>query len=86
MSLLENAKQKINSLFTSNPIAISYSLIGMTTIILGYYTFFENDIDTQVEDSPTPTFPYQTETQQNGGKSKKNHKTTKKNKPNIVSK
>ena len=75
MNLIENAKNKINSLLTSSPNNISYSFIGITTIILGYYTFFENDIEIP---SPTlsPTLsPIPTSIQpQYGGKNKKTQK------------
>jgi hypothetical protein len=39
---------RVNALL--NPSNISYGFIGITTAILGYYTFFENNI----EDVPEP--------------------------------
>jgi hypothetical protein len=86
MSLTESAKQKINSIFSSNPIAISYTLIGISTAILGYYTFFDNNIsETVPEPTTTPTSipssippsisPIAPQsTPQFGGKHKKTHK------------
>ena len=90
MSLTESAKQKINSIlpsninqkfnsiFSSNPIAISYTLIGISTAILGYYTFFDNKISEAVPE-PTITTPSISpiappSTPQFGGKHKKTHK------------
>jgi hypothetical protein len=68
MSLTENAKQKFNSILTSNPTSISYTLIGISTAILGYYTFFGNNISEAVpEPAITPA-----STPQFGGKHKKN--------------
>ena len=82
MSLTESAKQKINSIFSSNPIAISYTLIGISTAILGYYTFFDNNISetvpeptttpTSIPSSISPIAPQSTP--QFGGKHKKTHK------------
>lgn len=61
---------------------IPYSFIGITTIILGYYTFFEKDIET-ADKTPLPEsqsimqsiIPEQ---EQQGGK----HKKTQKHKKN----
>jgi hypothetical protein len=61
---------------------IPYSFIGITTIILGYYTFFEKDIET-ADKTPLPEsqsimqsiIPEQ---EQHGGK----HKKTQKHKKN----
>ena len=39
MSLIQNRFNSINST------TFSYGFIGITTVILGYYTFFENDIE-----------------------------------------
>jgi hypothetical protein len=76
MSLTENAKQKFNSILTSNPTSISYTLIGISTAILGYYTFFGNNISEAVpEPAITPAItPASTppSTPQFGGKHKKN--------------
>lgn len=70
---------------------IPYSFIGITTIILGYYTFFEKDIET-ADKTPLPESPsvmppimpsimpsIMPEQQQQGGKHKKTqkHKKTK---------
>ena len=66
---------------------IPYSFIGITTIILGYYTFFEKDIETaELPESPsvipsvTPSVipsvipSVMPEQQQQGGKHKKTQK------------
>jgi hypothetical protein len=78
MSLTENAKQKLNSILTSNPTSISYMLIGISTAILGYYTFFDNNISEAVpEPASTPAstpISTPTSTPQFGGKHKKTHK------------
>lgn len=62
---------------------IPYSFIGITTIILGYYTFFEKDIET-ADKTPLPESPSVMQSimpeqqQQQGGK----HKKTQKHKKN----
>jgi len=70
----------------NSPSIISYSFIGITTIILGYYTFFEKDIETaELPESPsvipsvmpsvTPSvMPSVMPEQQQGGKHKKTQK------------
>ena len=62
----------------NSPSIISYSFIGITTIILGYYTFFEKDIET-ADKTPLPESPsvmpsVMPEQQQQGGKHKKTQK------------
>ena len=47
MNILDDAKKIINSAIT--PTNITYGFVGITTAILSYYTFFENDIETPVE-------------------------------------
>ena len=69
----------------NSPSIISYSFIGITTIILGYYTFFEKDIET-ADKTPLPESPSIMQSfmpsimpeQQQGGK----HKKTQKHKKN----
>jgi hypothetical protein len=43
MNILDNAKKAINSAMNSTN--ITYGFVGITTVILSYYTFFENDIE-----------------------------------------
>ena len=45
MSLLDTAKYQIKSITNLTSSTVSYGLIGISTAILGYYTFFENDIE-----------------------------------------
>ena len=45
MSLLDRAKYQIKSITNLTSSTVSYGLIGISTAILGYYTFFENDIE-----------------------------------------
>jgi hypothetical protein len=54
MSLLDSAKSQINSVInkiktvanaTVNSTTITYGFIGVSTVIISYYTFFENDIE-----------------------------------------
>jgi hypothetical protein len=51
MELLDNAKKQIKNI--ANTTTITYGFIGITTCILSYYTFFENDIETPVN-QPEP--------------------------------
>ena len=51
MDLLDNAKKQIKNI--ANTTTITYGFIGITTCILSYYTFFENDIETPVNE-PEP--------------------------------
>jgi hypothetical protein len=55
MSLLDRAKYQIKSITNLTSTTVSYGLIGISTIILGYYTFFENDIEI-----PAPEVPIET--------------------------
>ena len=53
MNLLDSAKYQLKTMTnaiktTINTTTISYGFIGISTAILGYYTFFENDIETPV--------------------------------------
>ena len=64
MNILDDAKKIINSAIT--PTNITYGFVGITTVILSYYTFFENDIETPVENQPVEN------QQMYGGKRKKN--------------
>jgi hypothetical protein len=49
MNKLEHATRGITSTI-SNPMYISYSLLGISSLILGYYTFFDNKIDETVQE------------------------------------
>ena len=72
MNILDDAKKIINSAIT--PTNVTYGFVGITTAILSYYTFFENDIETPVENqSVEQQMPQSVENQQMyGGKRKKN--------------
>lgn len=81
MNILDDAKKIINSAITPinsaiTPTNITYGFVGITTAILSYYTFFENDIETPVENQPVQVeqqMPQSVENQQMyGGKRKKN--------------
>ena len=43
-----------------NQNVLMYGFVGVTTVVLGYYTFFENDIETpqqpQLQPQPQPQF------------------------------
>jgi hypothetical protein len=47
VSLFNNTKQKITSIFDSTFFINGF--IGVSVVILGYYTFFENNIEIPVE-------------------------------------
>ena len=60
MSLLDNTKIQIKNIAKTllrpikillHPTNISYGFIGLTTAILGYYTFFENNIEKPLPDT-----------------------------------
>jgi cytoskeletal protein RodZ len=57
MSLLINTKNKIKNKIQTianyliDTTKISYGFIGLTTAILGYYTFFENNIEKPLPDT-----------------------------------
>ena len=78
MSLLNNTKYKFTNVFDSSLIINGF--IGVSVVILGYYTFFENNIEIPIESEPQQmSEPQQiSEPQPNfvGG----NHKKTKKRK------
>ena len=69
MNILDDAKKIINSAIT--PTNITYGFVGITTAILSYYTFFENDIETPVENQPVEQQSVENQ-QMYGGKRKKN--------------
>jgi hypothetical protein len=77
MNILDDAKKIINSAIT--PTNITYGFVGITTAILSYYTFFENDIEKPLnetnEDQPVlveQQIPQSVENQQMyGGKNKR---------------
>ena len=68
MNILDDAKKIINSAIT--PTNITYGFVGITTVLLSYYTFFENDIENPLnettENQPVENQPLY------GGKRKKN--------------
>ena len=55
MNILDNAKKTLNST------TIAYGFVGITTVILSYFTFFENDIEKPLDDPqlsvPQPLVP-----------------------------
>ena len=55
MDLLDNAKKQIKNI--ANTTTITYGFIGITTCILSYYTFFENDIETPATEQPAMEQP-----------------------------
>ena len=66
MSLLDSAKYQLKTMTntiktavnaTVNSTTISYGFIGISTAILGYYTFFENDIETPAKEQPATEQP-----------------------------
>jgi hypothetical protein len=69
MNILDDAKKIINSAIT--PTNITYGFVGITTAILSYYTFFENDIETPVENQSVEQQSVENQ-QMYGGKRKKN--------------
>ena len=76
MNILDDAKKIINSAITPinsaiTPTNITYGFVGITTAILSYYTFFENDIETPVENQSVEQQSVENQ-QMYGGKRKKN--------------
>ncbi len=55
MNKLEHATRSITSTIT-NPSYLSYGLIGISSVILGYYTLFDDNIDSK---EPDPTLQQQ---------------------------
>ena len=60
MNLLDNTQNQIKNITTTllrpiktllEPSNISYGFIGLTTVLLGYYTFFENNIENPLTDT-----------------------------------
>ncbi len=55
---IDHATRSVSSVIT-NPMYISYGLLGITSVILGYYTFFDNNIQEQTQspvlEQPVPT-------------------------------
>jgi hypothetical protein len=49
MNILDDAKKIINSAIT--PTNITYGFVGITTVLLSYYTFFENDIENPLNET-----------------------------------
>jgi hypothetical protein len=45
---IDHATRSVSSVIT-NPMYISYGLLGITSVILGYYTFFDNNIQEQTQ-------------------------------------
>ena len=94
MSLFDSAKSQLNRVAntiktvanaTLNSTTITYSFIGVSTAIIGYYTFFENDIEVPpVIEQSLPTEqpisqlpPTEEVPQQQGGKRKKTRRNKK---------
>jgi hypothetical protein len=60
MNLLDNTQNQIKNITKTlldpiktllHPSNISYGFIGLTTVLLGYYTFFENNIENPLPDT-----------------------------------
>lgn len=55
---IEHATNGVSSIIT-NPMYISYGLLGITSVILGYYTLFDNNIQEQTQspvlEQPSPS-------------------------------
>jgi hypothetical protein len=53
MNLLDNTQNQIKNITKTllKPSNISYGFIGLTTVLLGYYTFFENNIENPLPDT-----------------------------------
>ena len=60
MNLLDNTQNQIKNITKTllrpiktllEPSNISYGFIGLTTVLLGYYTFFENNIENPLTDT-----------------------------------
>ena len=53
MNLLDNTQNQIQNIAKTllHPSNISYGFIGLTTVLLGYYTFFENNIENPLPDT-----------------------------------
>ena len=60
MNLLDNTQNQIKNITKTllrpiktllEPSNISYGFIGLTTVLLGYYTFFENNIENPLPDT-----------------------------------
>ena len=49
MNKIENATRGITNMIT-NPVYMSYGLLGLSSVILGYYTLFDNKIDEVVQE------------------------------------
>ena len=94
MSLFDSAKSQLNRVAntiktvanaTINSTTVTYTFIGVSTAIISYYTFFENDIEVpQVIEQPTSPVPTETalplpdvQQQQQGGKRKKTRRNKK---------
>ncbi len=59
---IEHATNGVSSIIT-NPMYISYGLLGITSVILGYYTLFDNNIQEQTQ-SPVLEQPLPSTTQE----------------------
>lgn len=55
MSFIDKTRNSLSNVGkTMNPAFITYGFIGITTVILGYYTFFENNIEEPVQETAQP--------------------------------
>ena len=71
MNILDDAKKIINSAIT--PTNITYGFVGITTAILSYYTFFENDIEKPLNET-TETQPVENQPLYGGKNKRKKNK------------
>ncbi len=80
MNKIDQTTRGIASMI-SNPTYISYGLLGISSVILGYYTLFDNNIDEVVPEQPPEidsfVLPSQEQPMQGG---KKKNKYTRKHK------
>lgn len=52
MSFIDKTRNSLSDVGKiMNPAFITYGFIGITTVILGYYTFFENNIEEPVQET-----------------------------------
>jgi hypothetical protein len=87
MNSLENVKNQITNMMT-NPTTMTYSCLGISTAILGYYTFFKSSDDEpgafsekaaepepEPQPEPEPEPEPEAPSEQTGGKKKKKKST-----------
>ena len=90
MNSLENVKNQITNMIT-NPTSITYGCLGISTALLGYYTFIKSSDEksSEPDSAPLPVTDSEPEPkpEQAGGKKKKSTRRRKrknKNKQNST--